>query len=103
MIENCASLWVTRRFVSGQGARHFAAGRQLSGIIVRGISKARKGERYDLKRIYPLSRGVELGGNPFGIRRGGGFPDRETAERLDRAFFNDHGFDERDRIPVSVP
>ena len=32
-----------------------------------------------------------------------GVSDRETEQRLDRAFFSDDGFDKRDRIPVSVP
>src|SRR3981189_3640230 len=75
----------------------------LARIIVLGIGEAGKGEHYDLKCIHSLSRRVALGGNPFGIPWSGRVPDSETERRLDRAFFNNHGFNERDGIPVSVP
>src|SRR3979490_281487 len=73
----------------------------LARIIVLGIGEAEKGEHYDLKCIHSLSRRVELGGNTFGIRCAGRVPDSETERRVDRAFFNNHGFTERDGSPVS--
>src|SRR5882757_4529894 len=73
----------------------------LARIIVLGIGEVGKEENYDLKCIHSLSRRVELGGNPFGIRCGGRVPDSETEQRLDRACFNNYGFNKRDGIPSS--
>ncbi len=74
-------------FASGRSSRSIRGGSPTCRELWPGeLAKPGKGERYYLKCVYSLSRRVELGGNPFAIRRYWRVPDRETEQRLDRAF-----------------